>query len=221
MAELTGRDWLDSREKRSQDLRLAALLLPIGTAAMCAGGVALIIEGNTQPLLAQERIGKDGAAFNMYKLRTMLGADRQDASFGATDPRATKVGCILRKLTIDETPQLLNVCKGDMAIVGSRPLVSQDIELMRDTLDKNDFNEWYNAYTYARPGMVSQFSNESRQYIPQSEDYLRMRAKRDIEYHEIASKDLDREIMRNSLAVGVQYVQKLFPKDSSKPNSLS
>jgi undecaprenyl phosphate N,N'-diacetylbacillosamine 1-phosphate transferase len=76
---------------------------------------------------SQDRLGKDGKVFRLYKLRTMTNKNHiPDREIFASDPELTKVGKWLRRFKIDELPQLINIMKGDMAIVGPRPcLVSQ------------------------------------------------------------------------------------------------
>jgi len=118
--------------KRMMDFMLAVAGL-ILTMPLLAFAALLIKLSSPGPVIyRQKRVGKDGEIFKIYKLRTM----RQDAekSTGAiwakeNDPRITSVGKVLRKAHIDEIPQLLNVLKGDMSIVGPRP---ERPEMVRD-----------------------------------------------------------------------------------------
>lgn len=82
----------------------------------------------------QERIGKDGKPFGLYKFRTMrIGADSEGLlTVGEHDARITRVGYFLRKTKMDELPQLWNVLKGDMSLVGPRPEVRKYVELYTD-----------------------------------------------------------------------------------------
>jgi lipopolysaccharide/colanic/teichoic acid biosynthesis glycosyltransferase len=82
----------------------------------------------------QKRVGKDNRDFNLYKFRTMVpGAHKSGLlTVGGRDPRITKVGYFLRKYKLDELPQLLNILKGDMSIVGPRPEVRKYVELYND-----------------------------------------------------------------------------------------
>jgi lipopolysaccharide/colanic/teichoic acid biosynthesis glycosyltransferase len=93
-------------------------------------------------IFTHERIGRDGKKFNLYKFRTMVHQpgftfammDQSTPLFKMVDdPRVTPVGRILRKYSIDEIPQLLNVIKGDMSLVGPRPQVAEEIALYDDT----------------------------------------------------------------------------------------
>jgi lipopolysaccharide/colanic/teichoic acid biosynthesis glycosyltransferase len=79
----------------------------------------------------QRRVGLDGAEFELLKLRTMeVGAEHRGAGFAvdAGDPRITRVGRMLRRLSLDEVPQLWNVVRGDMSLVGPRPTLSYQVE---------------------------------------------------------------------------------------------
>jgi lipopolysaccharide/colanic/teichoic acid biosynthesis glycosyltransferase len=201
MSELTGEVWLSSPEKRRHDIRVAALMLPLGALAVTAGSIALFAGGTRDPFFSQPRLGQDEELFNIYKLRTLTGGDQSDASLGASDPRATRVGRLLRSLAADEMPQLINILKGDMAAVGPRPLVMHDIELTREVLDADDYAEWQNARRIARPGFMSSFGNESKTLPPQSEEYLRRRAELDIEYAQTASRAGDNAIVRSALRI--------------------
>jgi lipopolysaccharide/colanic/teichoic acid biosynthesis glycosyltransferase len=86
----------------------------------------------------QKRVGKDFIEFDLYKFRSMIvDADKVGPSVtSGDDPRITKVGAIIRKTKIDELPQLLNVLKGDMSLVGPRPEVMKFVEQKRDEYKK-------------------------------------------------------------------------------------
>lgn len=109
--------------QRVMDIVLCLIALIIGIPLMVIFGVLIKIEDNGPAVYKQERVGKGGKCFYLYKLRSM----RTDAEkFGAQwaekdDPRITKIGKFIRKTRIDEIPQLFNILKGDMRIIGPRP----------------------------------------------------------------------------------------------------
>lgn len=109
--------------QRVMDIVLCLIALIIGIPLMVIFGVLIKIEDNGPAVYKQERVGKGGKCFYLYKLRSM----RTDAEkFGAQwaekdDPRITKVGKFIRKTRIDEIPQLFNILRGDMGIIGPRP----------------------------------------------------------------------------------------------------
>lgn len=205
-ADKIGPYWLNSPEKRRQDIKLAMMLGPVAGVPVVAGASLKFFEDRKTPFFSQWRVGKDGVPFRIHKLRTMSSSTNTDASLGSGDPRATKVGKVLRKFTIDELPQLANILKGEMSLVGPRPLLAGDIETMARVLGPDRFREWYAAYTGSRPGLISMFGNESVHLAPQTEAYLRRRAELDIEYFHNASPALDRKIVKATLNVGLTFV---------------
>lgn len=125
------------RAKRTMDLTLVCLSAPLWLPVMLLAAFAIFITSSGAPVIyASKRIGKGGKSFNFYKFRTMVpNAKAMEAQlmhlnelewpdFKITnDPRVTKVGKFLRKTSLDELPQLLNVIKGEMSLVGPRPTI--------------------------------------------------------------------------------------------------
>ncbi len=117
--------------KRAFDLAVAlvgtVLLLPI----LAMAGLAIKLDSPGPVFYRSSRVGKDGRPFGLYKLRTMIaGADRVGSSVtSGGDPRITRVGRLLRRTKLDEMPNLINVLKGEMSLVGPRPEAPEWIEL--------------------------------------------------------------------------------------------
>ena len=113
------------------DIAAAALGL-VATSPLVAGAaVAIKLEDGGPVLYRQRRVGKDGAEFELFKLRTMVvGAERRGAGWAvnAGDPRITRVGRALRRFSLDELPQLWNVLRGEMSIIGPRPTLAYQVE---------------------------------------------------------------------------------------------
>lgn len=128
--------------KRIFDIALTLLALPIVVPIVAIMALILAIELRGSPLFVQERIGLHGRPFPMYKLRTMRHArpgeeehyvveDFKTFVFsppGKAHPRLTRWGAIARKLSIDELPNLLNVLKGEMSLVGPRPEIPELVD---------------------------------------------------------------------------------------------
>ena len=98
---------------------------------LLAAVVAVRLESHGSPIYRQLRVGKDGRPFELYKLRTMVtGAEHVGAGLAVNvgDPRITRVGALLRRFSLDELPNLINVLRGDMAIVGPRPTIQAQVD---------------------------------------------------------------------------------------------
>jgi len=112
-----------SRRKRAFDILAASMALLVFLPLLLVVGMAIWMESEGPVLFRQQRTGLHGKPFRIYKFRTMMvtedGAEIRQAVRG--DSRVTPLGALLRKLSVDELPQLLNVLKGEMSIVGPRP----------------------------------------------------------------------------------------------------
>jgi lipopolysaccharide/colanic/teichoic acid biosynthesis glycosyltransferase len=118
---------------RVADIGLAMLGLALTAPVLLVAAVAIRLETHGPVLYRQKRVGKGGARFEMLKLRTMtLGADPTPEETWEPllegDPRVTRVGAVLRRASLDEIPNLLNVLRGEMAIVGPRPTIEAQVE---------------------------------------------------------------------------------------------
>jgi lipopolysaccharide/colanic/teichoic acid biosynthesis glycosyltransferase len=105
------------------DVSVAALLIVLLCPLLCMAAIAILVESGRPVIFRQSRTGKDGKVFKIFKFRTMFvledGTNVEQAKFG--DMRITGVGQWLRRTSIDELPQLFNVLKGDMSLIGPRP----------------------------------------------------------------------------------------------------
>lgn len=123
---------------------LVVLLVPMGIIALIA-----YIDDPGNVIFSQKRIGKGGKVFRLYKFRTMrLSTPKYVATGDMQNPNQyiTRVGKILRKLSLDEIPQLVNVIKGDMSLVGPRPLIPSETPI-------HEMRQRFGAYT-VRPGVT-------------------------------------------------------------------
>lgn len=112
--------------KQAQDYLVAGVALILTAPIMAVAAAAVALSGGGPVLFRQDRIGFNGRPFSIYKLRTMTIDATDDGAGGQVrgNPRVTKIGALLRRTSIDELPQLLNVLKGEMSIVGPRPHVA-------------------------------------------------------------------------------------------------
>jgi lipopolysaccharide/colanic/teichoic acid biosynthesis glycosyltransferase len=113
------------------DVLVASAALLVSSPVLLVAMVAIRVESPGSPIFRQRRIGRHGEAFEMLKLRTMVsGAEHQGAGLAVNygDPRITRVGHLLRRYSIDELPNLVNVLRGEMSIVGPRPTIQAQVD---------------------------------------------------------------------------------------------
>lgn len=160
--------WYPDTGKRVLDVALVLLTAPLTVPVMVLFGLALWIESGF-PLYRQERLGRGGRRFHIWKLRTMvrdadellehylsvdpaLQQEWERTQKLKNDPRVTRVGALLRITSLDELPQLWNVLRGDMSLVGPRPMMPEQLGLYGDT----------RAYFAVRPGITGLWQISAR-----------------------------------------------------------
>jgi len=172
------------RGKRLLDVVLAAAAL-VASAPLLAVAAALVrLETHGHALYRQRRVGLDGEPFELYKLRTMVhGAESIGAGLAvdAGDARITRVGAVLRRTSLDELPNLLNVLRGEMSIVGPRPTVQVQVDR---------YTERQRGRLSVRPGITGWAQINGRASLPWHD-----RIELDLWYVEHASLALDLRIL--------------------------
>ena len=121
---------------RPLDALLAAVLLVVTSPLLLAAAIAIRLESGGPIVYRQRRVGRHGEPFEMWKLRTMVsGAEAMGAGIYVLegDARITRVGRLLRRLSLDELPNLVNVLKGEMALVGPRPTIQDQVDRYTDS----------------------------------------------------------------------------------------
>jgi lipopolysaccharide/colanic/teichoic acid biosynthesis glycosyltransferase len=116
---------------RTLDVLTAGSGLAVASPALALAALAIKLDDGGPVFYRQRRVGLNGEEFELLKLRTMeVGAEQKGAGFAVDegDPRITRVGRVLRKLSIDEVPQLWNVVRGEMSLVGPRPTLAYQVE---------------------------------------------------------------------------------------------
>jgi lipopolysaccharide/colanic/teichoic acid biosynthesis glycosyltransferase len=121
--------------RRAFDVAVAATALTLAAPILLAAIIAIRLESPGSAIYRQRRVGRNGKQFDVLKLRTMVtGAEHMGAGLAVSegDTRITRVGRLLRRTSLDELPNLINVLKGDMAIVGPRPTVPVQVDRYTD-----------------------------------------------------------------------------------------
>jgi lipopolysaccharide/colanic/teichoic acid biosynthesis glycosyltransferase len=120
--------------QRALDKLIAAAALALASPLLAVAAVLIRLESHGSAIFKQRRVGKDGVEFDMYKLRTMVaGSDSgPDVALSQGDPRITRVGAWLRRYSLDELPNFVNVLRGEMAVVGPRPTIQPQVARYTD-----------------------------------------------------------------------------------------
>ena len=190
-----GLEYLQSTEKRRLDviggLVIASALAPV---ALATGAASAIDSKRVNPLFIQERLGGKGEQyFNTLKFQTLsknLGSFASNQTFGTFDPRASRLGQFLRQSGLDEVPQVVNVLKGDMSLVGARPLAAVDIERY-ETVDSKLFDEWYPSLKVAKAGLMGESQIYRHHYRFTTDEMVKKSMEMDLKYFETASLKQD------------------------------
>jgi lipopolysaccharide/colanic/teichoic acid biosynthesis glycosyltransferase len=170
--------------KRALDIVIAAAGSAITAPVIALLALAIRIESPGHPIYTQTRVGKDGEAFPIYKLRTMVrGAEFTGAGLAIQegDDRITRIGALLRRYSLDELPNLWNVLLGQMSIVGPRPTVPVQVE---------QYSDRERGRLAVKPGITGWAQINGRASLPWSE-----RIELDLWYVEHASMALDLRIL--------------------------
>jgi lipopolysaccharide/colanic/teichoic acid biosynthesis glycosyltransferase len=123
--------WLASPLRRALDLAAAVLALAIASPVLGAAMLAIRIETHGHAVFRQRRVGRGGVPFELFKLRTMVhGAEGMGSGLAVDkgDARITRVGALLRRTSLDELPNLINVLRGEMSLIGPRPTVQVQVD---------------------------------------------------------------------------------------------
>ena len=126
-------NWGSAFVKRLGDILCSALLIVLTSPVMLACAVGVKLSSPGPVIFSQQRVGLGKREFKMYKFRSMRINDASDSAWsGAHDPRKTRFGALMRKLSLDELPQFFNVLKGDMSLVGPRPEIPYFVDRFKE-----------------------------------------------------------------------------------------
>jgi lipopolysaccharide/colanic/teichoic acid biosynthesis glycosyltransferase len=169
---------------RALDVVLSAALLIVTAPVLALAALAIRLESRGPVFYRQLRVGRDGRPFELWKLRTMVpGAESMGAGIYVLegDPRITRSGRLLRRFSLDELPNLVNVLRGEMSIVGPRPTVQEQVDRYTDRQRRR---------LEVRPGITGWAQINGRTSLPWPE-----RIELDVWYVEHRSLRLDLRIL--------------------------
>jgi lipopolysaccharide/colanic/teichoic acid biosynthesis glycosyltransferase len=184
--------WLRSPLRRAIDFVVAAVALVLVSPLLALAAVAIRLESPGHALYRQRRVGLDGAPFEVYKLRTMVtGAETMGAGLAVDegDERITRVGALLRRTSLDELPNLLNVVRGEMSLIGPRPTVQVQVDR---------YTERQRGRLLVRPGITGWAQVNGRASLPWKE-----RIELDLHYVERATPLMDLRILLTTIRMAV------------------
>jgi lipopolysaccharide/colanic/teichoic acid biosynthesis glycosyltransferase len=170
--------------RRAFDVLVAGTVLLVTSPVLAVAMLVIRIESPGHPIYRQRRVGRNGHPFEVYKLRTMVsGAERMGAGLAidAGDTRITRAGQFLRRTSLDEVPNLVNVLRGEMAIVGPRPTVQVQVD---------QYTERQRGRLAVKPGITGWAQVNGRASLPWTE-----RIELDLWYIEHRSLLLDLRIL--------------------------
>jgi lipopolysaccharide/colanic/teichoic acid biosynthesis glycosyltransferase len=174
-----------TRLRRVLDFGGALVLLAAALPLLLVAGAAIVLDDGRPIFFRQRRVGRFGRLFTIYKLRTMRKERCIDSLSPTTgrDPRITRVGYWLRRLSIDELPQLVNILRGDMAFVGPRPEMPFVVR---------DYQAWQHLRHLVPPGVTGFWQTTCRSTVPL---HLPQATMLDLDYIRKASHSTDAAIM--------------------------
>ena len=179
---------IDVTLKRAIDISIALPLAVLTAPLLALLALAVRLESPGDPIYRQTRVGRHGELFEIYKLRTMVhGAEFTGAglAIAAGDPRITRLGTLLRRYSLDELPNLWNVVRGDMSIVGPRPTLKAQVD---------EYTERQRGRLAVKPGITGWAQINGRASLPWPE-----RIELDLWYVEHRSVALDLRILARTL----------------------
>jgi lipopolysaccharide/colanic/teichoic acid biosynthesis glycosyltransferase len=175
---------------RALDVVVASLALLLSAPLLAVVVVAIRLGSRGSAIYRQRRVGKDGQVFEMLKLRTMVeGSDPVGIGTVVTrdDPRVTRVGRVLRRFSLDEIPNLVNVLRGEMSVVGPRPTIEAQVA---------DYTPYQRRRLEVRPGITGWAQVQGRAGIPWEE-----RIELDVWYVDHRSPALDLRILARTFVL--------------------
>ena len=193
--------------KRVFDLIISSVLLITLSPLFLIIVIAIRLDSKGKAIYTQTRIGQNGKTFKLYKFRSMV-IDADKILFEllennpemkmeydihkklVNDPRVTRVGKIIRKLSLDELPQLLNVFNGEMSLIGNRPYLEREIK---------DMGRYYEDIVKTKPGITGYWQVNGR-----SKTTFKSRCKMEADYSKKASLKLDMQIFLKTFKVLVK-----------------
>ena len=173
---------------RALDVVVASVALVLAAPLLLVALVAIRLESPGSPIYRQRRVGRDGEPFELLKLRTMVaGAERMGAGMAVNqgDPRITRLGAFLRRFSLDELPNLVNVLRGEMAIVGPRPTIQAQVD---------QYTERQRRRLEVKPGITGWAQVNGRASLPWDE-----RIELDVWYVDHRSLALDLRILARTV----------------------